>query len=85
MVTKLTLTTTLITTGMAITNGTLIRIFTTRIQATIQQINGTKEPDGVFKKVILLQSLIQIHILKVHTTITIVWDGEQVTRVTGIE
>ena len=79
------LTTTLITTGMAITNGTLIRTFTIKTLATMQTINGTKELDGAFKKVILLQSLIQTHILKVHTTITIVLDGKQVTRLTGIE
>jgi len=85
MVTKLMLITTLIITGTAITNGILIRTSTTKIQATIQTINGTKEPDGVLKLVILLQSLIQTHILKAHTTITIVLVGEQVTRLTGIE
>jgi hypothetical protein len=63
--------TTLITPGITITNGTLIRIFTIRTPVTMQTENGTKELDGALTRVILLQSLIQTHILKVHTTITI--------------
>lgn len=53
----------------------------------MQTGNGTKEQDGALKRVILLQSLIQTHILKVHTTITIQWDGKEeiITKATGTE
>jgi len=79
------LTTTLTTPGMAITNGTPTRTSIIRIPVTTQLISGTKELDGVLKQEILLQSLIQIHILKVHITTTILWDGDTVAKATGIE
>ena len=83
MVIKLALTTIHTTIGMAITNGTNTRVFTIRTPATTLQTNITKEPDGVLKLVILLQSSIQILILKVHITTMIPWDGDMVAKATG--
>jgi len=78
-----TVTVMVITIGMVITKGTPTITFTTRIvDNTTLPTNGTREPDGVLILATLLQSLIQTHILKVHTTITIIKVG---VKVTGIE
>lgn len=72
--------------GIMITNGTPIKRFTIRTLDIIQLINGTRGLDGVLKLVLLLQSLIQIHILKVHITITIILDGNTgIIKLTGTE
>lgn len=61
-------------------DGTLIAIFMTKTRVyIIQPINGTKTTDGALKKEILLQSLTQILISKVHITTMIDILGVQVT------
>ena len=61
-------------------DGTLIAIFMIKTRVyIIQPINGTETTVGALKKEILLQSLIQILISKVHITTMIDTIGAKVT------
>ena len=61
-------------------DGTLTAIYMIKIRVYITQLtSGTKTMVGALKKVILLQSLTQILISKVHITTTIDTLGVQVT------
>jgi len=76
---------TTIITGIITTEETSTTIFTTRIKATTQIINGIDIQVGVSRILeALLQNLIQTLTLKVHITIMIIMDGEQMV-ITGVE